>query len=357
MSTPLRNIISSLLCILFLSSLCFAAPNQRIETTIFGDVVIDDPVVADLLDAPVMERLRHIDQSGTPRYFTEHIPSFTRYDHSVGVYALLKKVQRPLNEQLAGLLHDASHTVFSHTGDWAVNRGEDKDSYQDDIHGWYLKQMKVDEILEPYHIQLKEVHHKNNNQVALEQNLPDMCADRIEYNLHTGLIFGMITKAEVAKIADDLRFENNKWFFTDPSLAKKFAQLSIYFTQYFWGSSYNQSINYWSGELMKRAFEIGLVTKDDFHFGKDEDILSRLRSSDDPIIKDYLNKCANYQGNYEVVDRAPYHMETKPKFRGIDPLVRVKGKLVRLSSIDPDYKHQYERVQSLVNKGIKIRFM
>lgn len=341
---------------LFIFLVPYALTNTpRIEPSIFGDTVIDDQVIADLLDAPVMQRLKHIDQSGTPRYFTQHIPSFSRYDHSVGVFVLLKRVGAPLNEQIAGLLHDASHTVFSHSGDWAMDMGDDKDSYQDDIHGWYLHEMKVDEIVKPYNISLKEILHKGGGYSALEQDLPDMCADRIEYNLHTALIFGQLSKAEVMKIVNDLQFKNGKWYFSNPALAKKFADLSIYFTRYFWGVPNNQALNHWSGLMLKRAFEIGLCSPQEFHFGKDQEIMEKLKASDDPIIKDLVQKCFNYQDHYEVVANGPHEMETKPKFRGIDPLVMVKGKLVRLTSIDKDFKHDYTKVKSLVQNGIKIR--
>jgi uncharacterized protein len=333
----------------------YNAHGQRIEPTIFGEIIIKDKVIADLIESPVMQRLHHIDQSGTPHYFTQHIPSFTRYDHSIGVYALLHKVGAPLNEQIAGLLHDASHSVFSHTGDWVVGNGAPIESSQDDRHNWYLNQMKVDETIHPYNISLQQILHKGNGYNALEQDLPDMCADRIEYNLHTALIFGLLSKEEVKKIANDVRFENGKWFFTDVKLAKKFAQLSIYFTQYFWGSPFNQTINHWSGQMMKRAFEVGAVHQDEFHFGTDQEVVAKLKASDDPVIKDLLNKCQNFQDHYEVVDSGPHDMDTKPKFRGIDPLVKVKGKLVRLTSIDDDYNREYNRVKSFVKTGIKIR--
>ncbi len=330
---------------------------RHIEPSIFGDICIEDPVILDLLNAPVMKRLHNIDQSGTPRYFTHHVPAFTRYDHSVGVYALLKKAGVSLDEQIAGLLHDASHTVFSHTGDWVMGMGEKDNSYQDDIHSWFLKNMQVEDILHKHGHTLDKVLHKNNGHVALEQDLPDMCADRIEYNLHTGLIFGLLTTAEIKEIADDLHYENQKWFFTNPKLARDFANLSIYFTQYLWGSPYNQAINHWSGQMLKRAIDIQLVNRDTFHFGIDQQVLEKLQDSSDPEIQMYLEKCKNFQHHYKVVSNDDFDIQTKPKFRGIDPWVRVNGKLLRLTQIDKDYAREYKRVKLYVQKGIRIKFI
>ena len=41
----------------------------------------------------------------------------TRYEHSVGVMLLARRVGGGLREQVAALLHDVSHTAFSHVID------------------------------------------------------------------------------------------------------------------------------------------------------------------------------------------------------------------------------------------------
>lgn len=49
-----------------------------------------------------------------------------RYDHSVGVMLLIRMLGGTLEEQIAGLLHDVSHTAFSHVADYVFeNRDED----------------------------------------------------------------------------------------------------------------------------------------------------------------------------------------------------------------------------------------
>ena len=49
----------------------------------------------------------------------------------------------------------------------------------------------------------------------------------------------IISKNDCDSILNDLRYENDKWFFTDTESAKKFAMLSLYFTKELWGSDWN----------------------------------------------------------------------------------------------------------------------
>jgi HD superfamily phosphohydrolase len=98
--------------------------HARIVETFLGPVEENNPVVLKLLDSKAIQRLKLIDQSGPTAYFLKNFRRFSRYDHSLGVYALLKRYNASQEEQIAGLLHDASHTAFSHIGDWIFsNRG------------------------------------------------------------------------------------------------------------------------------------------------------------------------------------------------------------------------------------------
>ena len=53
----------------------------------------------------------------------------TRFEHSLGVFALLRRLRAPRREQVAGLLHDISHTAFSHAVDF-VFTSEEQDHHE-----------------------------------------------------------------------------------------------------------------------------------------------------------------------------------------------------------------------------------
>lgn len=343
-----------LIPLMLVLSLSLVEGKKRLESTIFGPVEIDHPLIAALLDAPVMERLKGISQHGTPFYFL-NMPAFNRYEHSVGVYALVRSVGAPFEEQVAGLLHDASHTVFSHTADYLFKPKKQGESYQDEIHEWYLNQMNLAPLLEKYGLSVQDILAKNPRFQALEQPLPDLCADRIQYLLQTAMIFDLMDLNEVQKIRNDLRFEKGRWYFTTLSSAKKLGLLSLYFTRHFYTSPWNLFVNTKSAQMFSRALKMGLLTKEEIHFGRDIPVLGKLLRSKDPTILSLIQVCLHPWNHYTVVDVAPYDDFYIPKFRGVDPLVLYQGRLRRLTSLDYIYRQQYRNLKETLRRGIRLK--
>ncbi len=324
-----------------------------VVSVMWGEQTVDHPLIQALLEAPLMQRLQHIDQSGPVRYFG-YAPAYSRYEHSVGVWALLKRFNCPFPEQVAGLLHDASHTVFSHVADHLFAQPQSEYSYQDTIHLWFLDKMQVVPLISPYNLTLKQMDAENVSYRGLEQHLPDMCADRIEYNLHTGLLFKRITKEELIKILDDLRFENGQWFFVSISSARKFADLSLYFTEYHWGAAWNLVFYHYFKEILQRAMELNLITRDHIHFSTDQKVVNILLNAEVPYIQKRLQACRCIHQSFTLVEGEDYDLYFQPKFRGIDPLVSYNNALYRLTTLDPSFNKAYHQLKEKCKKGYKI---
>ena len=329
----------------------------KIISTVFGDVNEQNQVILELIDSKAMQRLKYIDQSGPEPYFILNTPSFSRYEHSIGVYALLKRYNLTPTEQIAGLLHDASHTVFSHLADQIFQKGLDRtESYQDNIHNWYLQQMHIDDIIAKSNLSTNDISPKNDKFFALEQPYPDMNADRIEYNLHTALVFNDLEQSEIQQILQSLHFENNKWYFIDVKNATKLANLSTNYTKSFWGSAHNAAIYTTAAAAVKYALDKKILCANDLHFGVDQDIVKLLRDNNDPILKKLIIIMENIDD---------YFIETKPnnfdvhqlvKMRGIDPLVMHNQQLQRLSAVNADFKHELEITQQYAKRGVYLKF-
>lgn len=344
---------SAILAVLF-SAACFS---QTINT-VFGKVEERNPAILSVLHSQAMERLKNIDQSGPEPYFVANFPTFSRYDHSVGVYALLKRYNVTEKEQLAGLLHDASHTVFSHLADVIFQSGDDRsESYQDSIHAWYLQKTGVDKILAQYNLTINDVNPKRPEYTALEQAYPDMNADRIEYNLHTGMVFHDLTDQDSKDILATLKYDNDTWYFTDAFQAKRFAKLSTYYTKSLWGSPRNIAVYTVAAAAIRRAIDLKIVSKEDFHFGVDQDIVNKLNSSNDTQILKLLRILENIENHYTVGSAKNFDVHQPVKMRGINPYVLHDNNLVRLSEICVDFKSDLASTEQYTKHGIYIKFI
>lgn len=337
-----------LLFIISSISISFAKPLD----TFLGKIEIEDPLIDSLLNSQGMRRLRQIDQCGINYYFGYTPTSFSRYDHSVGVYSLLKRYKATEKECIAGLLHDVSHTVFSHVGDVLFK----EEGYQDNIHAWHLNQMDIGMLLNKEGISVEEILPDNESFQALEQELPQLCADRIEYNLHKAYLFGILDQDAINKILGDLHFENGIWFFTSSTSARQLANLSLYFTEHFYGSPLNLALMTLSAQLLQRGIDIGIINLGDIHFGVDKEVLTKLQGHKDPAIQKLLAQCADIHAHFEISTDDEFDVHAYTKFRGVDPWVMQAGQLQKLTTLDPEYKRDFEHVQKLVAQGVKLRF-
>src|SRR5579872_5841205 len=88
-----------------------------VHDDVYGTYNIHEPVLIDLLQSSAVTRLKGIHQGGSA-YLVMKRRDNTRFEHSVGVMSLIRCLGGSLHEQIAGLLHDVSHTAFSHVVDY-----------------------------------------------------------------------------------------------------------------------------------------------------------------------------------------------------------------------------------------------
>src|SRR6476660_7504755 len=84
---------------------------------LWGKITLAQPVLRELVASAPVQRLKHIHQAGASYYLLPEERGGTRFEHSLGVLYVLQQMGAGIEEQIAGLLHDVPHTVFSHTVD------------------------------------------------------------------------------------------------------------------------------------------------------------------------------------------------------------------------------------------------
>jgi len=311
--------------------------------TLYGTFEIDEPVIAELINHPAFQRLRAVRQYGPDYYFRAPL-EYNRYDHSIGVFALLRRYKAPLVEQIAGLLHDASHTVFSHVGDWLYGSGDTEHSHQDLTHIQFLEASGLSEVLLKYGYTCEDVHHKKDAFTALEQPLPDLCADRIEYNISGGLLEGVLHPDDVEKILEDLHFDGNHWYFSTIERASQFAHCPLFMTEHVWSSYAGTMRNIICADFLRHALKNSYITHDDIQYGTDDEVWQQLHEMDDA--PQFLNALNHPESCYTPCTPEEATVSCARKFRGVDPLIIQKdGSYKRLTELNPAYRSIYEYIK------------
>ena len=162
---------------------------MRWDDRVYGELKVEDPGVQALIDCPTFRRLQGIKQAG-PSALAFPFKTVTRFEHSLGVYLLLGKLGADRREQVAGLLHDISHTAFSHAVDFVF------DSEHQDHH----EGLKPEFLARPDIVAvLAELGYKPEEffddavYPLLEQPLPGLCADRLDYFFRDSLACSVTT--------------------------------------------------------------------------------------------------------------------------------------------------------------------
>lgn len=322
--------------------------------TLYGKIHITEPALIELIESQPLQRLKEIYQLGIWRYSVKD-DHFTRYDHSIGVFTLVRIKGGTLREQIAALLHDVSHTAFSHVGAFFfVDDNKEMDAFQDNLHEWYIHATGISDILKKHGFPVDKVSPKDPAFKRLEQDLPHLCADRIDYNIRGALWNDLITPEQAISIINDLQFTDGFWYFNTRESALLLAHASLNMTVTMWGSAENFATGQWLAQALKRAASLGIITKNDLYFSTDTIVWKKMMDSNDAEILNNLNKIKDCYNHFEL-DDTNYTTFTKGKFRGLNPVVKTERGYYNLLDIDQNYAYEYQTAQKTLESGWHIR--
>lgn len=307
---------------------------------VYGTITITVPVILDIVKSPTFRRLRGIDQAGYAKpYFpgTEH----TRFEHSLGVYELLRRYNAPLEEQISGLIHDVSHAAFSHCIDYVLAKKAEEQAHQDNIFEEFVRKSEIPAVLKKDSIDIEYILNDKNFPLK-ERKLPDICADRIDYSLRTARAYNETTKEEVKNLLGSLQVHNQQWVFQDVSSAKEYAELFKRMNDRYYAGFPSAVMFRTVGDYLRHALQQGYVASSDF-FTTDIEVLQKIEPHHKKdrllqVLWQRMNKKAKPAGNKKEADAV-----VKCKSRVVDPLCWNKGVARRLSEVEPGWKAVVER--------------
>lgn len=312
-----------------------------IRDKLYGDHEISEPILVELLRSPTLLRLTGICQYGVTALlgFT---PKVTRFEHSVGAFLLVRKVGASVEEQVAALLHDVSHTVLSHVVDWALSipPGESGTSFHEVHKERYIKTTPLPQIL---------TRHGFGNLKALNEELyplvetpsPHLCADRLDYALRDAAAFGKLAIKDVQQFFADLQaFPDASSPFRllvlkDKQLALSLARAYLATDRDVWSNRAHIHLYQRTGQLIGDMVKRGAVKEEVLWSVSDQEFWELLRSAANPNELETMKRLESES----LPKEDDLQLPRGAKIRTIDPDVWVRGteEPLPLSVVNPEW--------------------
>lgn len=314
--------------------------SEKVIDDIYGEQHISSPVLLELMASGPMQRLKHINQFGIPDEFY-HIPGFDRFVHSLGVMVVLARLDATEEEQVAGLLHDVSHTAFSHVIDWVMHNSTAED-YQDKQHLKIVNSPEIRTILLKYGYSPERIADYGRFSL-LEQDMPHLCADRFDYALRE------FPLPKAKRLSVKVRSYDGRMIFADKTSAKEFGELYLDRQMTHWGG-YEAVVRYAIfAEILRKALDLHVISFDDF-MKDDAFMMTKLKKTKDGRIKRLLELLR--MRSLKALPKAD-HIQQK-KLRYVDPEYLDGGRLVSVGATDITFKLKLEMAKRTNDDGIRM---
>ncbi len=324
---------------------------MQYDDAIYGPCAITAPVLLDLLNARAVRRLRGVLQHGISGLLG-HTRAITRYEHSVGTMLLVQRLGGRLEEQVAALLHDVSHTAFSHVIDFVFD-DHGTQSYHERMKRWWVAQTDVPEVLRRHGLDWEDFL-SDEPFPLLEQPSPSLCADRLDYFLRDATALGVLSATDARSVCDHLVVAHGHVAVSDVQTARLIGDRYMQADEASWSNPAEAVLYELTARAIRVALSRGAIADADL-WGTDAELWGSLGRSDDPVVAEAV---ARVTRPYTLVkcDAAPT-LRLRPKVRTVDPDVVCAGGVRRLSELDPAFarcRREYLRRKS---DGIAVRLV
>lgn len=285
---------------------------------LYGKYYVND-IIFEIIESSIFKRLKNIHQSGGG-YLVNELWNVTRYEHSVGTMILSLKFGRNIEEHIKSLLHDISHSAFSHVIDYILkNNNED---YHEIIQKDFLKNKELTNIFKKHNLNLDTIMSTNYN--LLDTDLSDLSFDRIDYTFRDLFRQKLVTKDDINFLLNHIIIHKNILCFNSIEAGKRFKELYFKETTEYFNNPLNKYINTMLSDLLSKALQEKIIELKDFNF-TEEIILEKIKNSRyKEELKNIVNK--KYFDSFLQSNRK---IEVKPRY--VDPYILIDDEIWRLS--------------------------
>ena len=322
---------------------------MRYDDPIYGPTEFSEPVILDLLGSKALQRLRGVLQHGLASELTMPHP-ITRYEHSVGTMLLVRRLGGSVAEQVAALIHDVSHTAFSHVIDFVFDTHGDQ-AYHEKMKGDRLNRSDLPEVLHHHGLDVA-AFLSDERFPLLEQPPPCLCADRLDCFLRDACEMGILTTADVANVCRHLTVAGRRIAVDDFGTARFLGYRYIAADEGSWSNPARTLLYHLTAQAIGVGLQRMAIEEEDI-WGEDVLLWDKLSGSADPQVAGAVARVLHPP--HFVVDEVAPTIRLCPKVRTIDPDVVTDHGLRRLSEADSAFRQFREEYLARKASGISIR--
>lgn len=284
---------------------------------IYGEFEITG-IIEKLIKTKVFQRLKKVHQGGAV-FLTNPTINQTRFEHSIGVMLLIKKLGGNIESQIAGLIHDISHTAFSHLVDYVFENEEE--DYHEKRFEEVLSSPELVNLFNNFGFDWRNFLELEQFPI-LEYPLPSLSADRIDYTLRDLYQLGKLPIEEIDWFLEGLQVFENRivvnskehgiWF-----LEKYKSLIFDYFEK-----RENKEINFIMTKIIKECLTDGTIEEEDFYH-------------DDFYLISKIEKKVNLLKKINNLKQSGVDLKAiKTKKRMVNPEILLNNQIVKLSELD-----------------------
>ena len=275
-------------------------------------------------EIPAMQRLKNIDMNcgveKTSLPLFKNIQPYSRFIHSLRVACIIHHFTRDKKQTLAGLFHDISTPVFSHTIDFMNHDHMHQESTEKNTKEILCKDSVLMNLLQEDHISIEEIYDYHMYSIA-DNDTPKLSSDRLEYTIGNSINYGFSTEEEMKELFDDIVVATNEsgeeeLCFQNEEKAYRFTSIALQC-----GKVYSSSQDRYAMEilahLIKDCMASNIISYEDLY--KDErTVISKIKHLQ--AWKQYCSLCNVIESKDGII------IHTKKRY--IDPFVVSKGRIL-----------------------------
>ena len=301
--------------------------------------------LAEVANVPSLQRLKDIGMSCGCEYTSfarfKNCPSYSRYDHSMGVALIIWHFTNDVQQSIAGLLHDIATPTFSHVVDF-LHKDYLKQEYTElNTREMILADKKLLLILKRYGLSVNDVEDYHRFPIA-DNASPQLSADRLEYTLGNLIHYGIRDLQTVKRYFQNIIVAKNEMgipeiMFESVDLAEAFAKDALSCAKVY-TSDEDRFAMQKLADVLRNAIKDGVITEKNL-YETETSIINKFQAN-----TEYKSKWNEYCSYNRVISSKYEQAGNKwilvnAKKRHIDPYVIGKG---RISYLSKEFKKELD---------------